>query len=268
MGLHRDYFDRQADFRILHKKEPKQKLVRLYDQAKIFNDLFEIKQAKKKQYESLRGLLFNIGLFLSLTIVTLIINWKFYDTGKLVDLTANAIYEDELFEVPPTEQTPPEPIKVLKQPNIIEVPDEETIKEEIKIDLDISIDEDTEFEAIDIIASEEPMEEVADEVFTIVENQPVPNGGLASFYSYINNNIKYPAAARRSNVQGKVFVQFVVNKDGRLTDLEVIKGIGMGCDEEALRVIANADPWIPGKQRGKPVRVKMVIPIQFVLNQQ
>ncbi|MEQ8928146.1 MAG: energy transducer TonB [Fulvivirga sp.] len=266
MGLHSNYFDRQADFSVSHNKKPKQKLVRLYDQSKLFNDLFEIKKTKKKQYDSLRGLLFNIGLFLSISLITLIINWKFYETGELVDLTSHSIYEDELFEVPPTEQTPPEPVKVLKQPNIIEVPDEETIKEDIKIDLDISIDEDTEFEQIEIMTSEEPSEEVADEVFTIVENQPTPIGGLAAFYAYINENIKYPAAARRMSIQGKVFVQFIVNKDGRLSDIKVIKGIGSGCDEEAVRVLQNAEPWNPGKQRGVAVRVKMVIPIHFMLH--
>lgn len=265
MGLHAHYFDKQADLRLLHKREPKQKLVRLYDQAAIFNDLMEIKVAKRKQYESLKGLFFNIGLFLSLAIITLIINWRFEDTGKLVDLTAGAIYEDELLEIPPTEQTPPEPIKVLQQPNIVEVQNDETIQEEIKIDLDINIDEETQFEPIDLAIDEAPVEEVADEVFTIVENQPAPKGGMENFYKFINSNMRYPAQARRANIDGRVFVQFIINKDGQLTDFTVVKGIGAGCDEEAIRVLKLAEPWNPGKQRGHPVRVRMILPIHFVL---
>jgi TonB family protein len=104
-----------------------------------------------------------------------------------------------------------------------------------------------------------------DEVFTVVEKAAQPEGGLEQYYQYIAQNLKYPAQARRMGIEGKVFVQFVVNKDGSVSDVEAIKGIGAGCDEEAVRVIAASPKWIPATQRGKEVRLRMVMPITFQL---
>ena len=104
-----------------------------------------------------------------------------------------------------------------------------------------------------------------DEIFTIVEDQPTPPGGMSAFYKYVATSLRYPAQARRMGIEGKVFVQFVVGKDGTLTDVQAIKGIGAGCDEEAVRVISRAKKWSPGKQRGRPVRVRMILPITFKL---
>ncbi len=106
----------------------------------------------------------------------------------------------------------------------------------------------------------------ADEVFMVVEDQPNPEGGLESFYRYVAENMQYPTIARQAGTEGKVFVQFVVDKDGTLTDARAIRGIGDGCDEEAVRVISEAPAWNPGKQRGKFVKVRMVIPITFKLD--
>ncbi|CAN5233319.1 hypothetical protein BH23BAC1_BH23BAC1_32590 [soil metagenome] len=103
-----------------------------------------------------------------------------------------------------------------------------------------------------------------DEIFTVVEEAARPEGGLDQYYQYIAQNLKYPAQARRMGVEGKVFVQFVVNKDGSISDVQAIKGIGAGCDEEAVRVIAASPNWIPARQRGKEVKLRMVIPITFM----
>lgn len=263
MGQHRTYFDTPDLFRVDKSHKPKEKLVRLYDQSKIFNDLFEIKAAKKAQAKKLHGLFFSIGLFISMALITLVVEWKTYESGAMVEVASLSVFQDELLEVPPTEQAPPEPVKKI-QPNIVEVHDDEEIKEEITLDLDIDITDETKFEA-PIAIEEEAPEEVAEEVFTIVENKPEPDGGMKGFYTYINENIKYPAKAMRAGIEGKVFVQFIVNTDGSLTDVEAVKGIGMGCDEEAIRVIQESKTWKPGKQRGKPVRVRMILPINFVL---
>ena len=107
----------------------------------------------------------------------------------------------------------------------------------------------------------------ADEVFMVVEDQPIPEGGLESFYRYVAENMKYPTTARQAGTEGKVFVQFVVDKDGALTDVRALKGIGGGCDEEAVRVIKEAPAWNPGKQRGKFVKVRMVMPITFKIGE-
>lgn len=104
------------------------------------------------------------------------------------------------------------------------------------------------------------------EVFTVVEDPPVFEGGMDAFYKYVRNEINYPLQARKLGVEGRVDVQFVVEKDGSLTDVEAIRGIGAGCDLEAVRVVQDAPSFKPGKQRGKAVRVQMVMPIVFKLN--
>lgn len=222
----------------------------------------ESKKSKKADLTRKTGMFLNIGLVISLILVITAFEWRFYDSGDLVDLgQINDDFED-LMEIPPTEQPPPPPPKI-QQPEIIEVPDEEEIEEEIEVDLDVEITEETVIE--DIIIEEAPEEEVADEIFTIVEDQPNFPGGTSAFYQYVQKNLKYPAQARRMGIEGKVFVQFVVDRDGTISQVTVVKGIGAGCDEEAARVIKNSPKWKPGKQRGQPVRVRMILPITFKL---
>ena len=93
----------------------------------------------------------------------------------------------------------------------------------------------------------------------------MPMGGYEAFYTYVAKNVKYPAQAQRMGLEGRVFVQFVVDQSGKLTSIEVMRGIGAGCDEEAIRVLENAPRWEPGKQRGRAVKVRMVLPITFKL---
>lgn len=106
--------------------------------------------------------------------------------------------------------------------------------------------------------------EDTDSIFFIVEKKPEPINGFSDFYKILSKNLKYPRQARQSGVEGKVFIEFIINKSGEPTDLKVIKSIGAGCDEEAVRVL-SLTKWEPGKQRGKPVRVKMTLPIYFKL---
>ncbi len=103
-------------------------------------------------------------------------------------------------------------------------------------------------------------------IYTVVEDQPTPEGGMQEFYTYIMKNLKYPTQARRMGIEGKVFVQFVVDVDGSITEVKTLKGIGAGCDDEAERVLTGAKAWIPGMQKGLPVKVRMVLPITFALN--
>ena len=103
------------------------------------------------------------------------------------------------------------------------------------------------------------------EIFTIVEESATPVDGFPSLYKYIVTNLKYPAEARAKGVEGKVFVEFTVNTDGTLSDVHALKGIGSGCDEEAVSVIKTSPLWSPGQQRGKKVRQRMVLPINFIL---
>jgi periplasmic protein TonB len=102
------------------------------------------------------------------------------------------------------------------------------------------------------------------EFFTLVEKQLEPINGYKAFYEQLGKMIKYPRQAKSIGTEGKVFVEFIINKNGEPSDFKILKGIGSGCDEEAMRVLAMTK-WEPGKQRGKPVRVKMVLPIYFQL---
>jgi TonB family protein len=101
--------------------------------------------------------------------------------------------------------------------------------------------------------------------YTIQEVQPEPSGGMQGFMKYLMSSMKYPKAARKKGIQGKVFVSFVVDKDGSIIDVEILKGIGGGCDEEAMRVIQECPKWTPAMQRGQPVKVRMSIPLIFKL---
>lgn len=106
---------------------------------------------------------------------------------------------------------------------------------------------------------------INEEVFSAVDENPSFPGGIKEMYKFIGQNIKYPAAAQRANTQGKVFVKFIVRKDGSTSDMTVLKGIGNGCDEETVRVIGMMPKWNAGKQNGIPVNVYFTMPVSFVL---
>ena len=131
------------------------------------------------------------------------------------------------------------------------------------MNLDVEVTDQTKIEEI-VVQAAEPEEET-DQIFTIVEESASPKGGIAAFYKYVSDKIKYPPQARRMGIEGRVFVEFVIAKDGTLTEVKAIKGIGAGCDEEAVRIVQSAPPWNPGKQRGKPVKQRYTLPIIFKL---
>ena len=108
---------------------------------------------------------------------------------------------------------------------------------------------------------------VADVVFEeeIIENMPDFPGGQAALMQYLAKNIKYPTIAQENGTQGRVIVQFVVNKDGSIVDAKVVRSVDPYLDKEALRVINTMPKWKPGMQRGKPVRVKFTVPVMFRL---
>ncbi len=109
------------------------------------------------------------------------------------------------------------------------------------------------------------VEKKDDQIFTVVEQQPEFPGGMSALGQFLGKNIRYPAAAQRANVSGRVFVSFVVNTDGSIQDVQVLKGLGFGTDEEAVRVVKSMPKWRSGKQSGRPVRVKFSLPINFTL---
>jgi protein TonB len=258
------------------KKEPKRLLIDHPKGHKLLSDhsspisrdfvaaIIDVKSRKERKNKSAKFLISSISLCLSLLFVIWAFEFQFAEERAIVELEGATNSFEDLMEIPPTEQVQKPPVQA-QVPKIVEVDDEEII-EEIEVNLDIEMTEDTRIEEVIVAQDAEPMpEETADEIFTIVEQQPEPNGGLSAFYDYVGANMKYPGRASRMGIEGRVFVEFVVEKNGTLTDIRVVKGIGAGCDEEAVRVISNAPNWKPGKQRGNPVRVRMVMPIMFKL---
>ena len=190
---------------------------------------------------------------------------------------------DEIEQLPPQSiQKPPPPPPPPPPPKLEIVEDEEIIEEEPEI-IDTEVEEDTEVEIPDVVIEEieeEGEEEIIEEevveeeepeepeIFTIVEQMPEFKGGQAEMFKFIGKNVKYPPMARENGIEGTVFVSFVVNEDGSITNAQVRRGLaggGAGCDAEALRVVKMMPKWTAGKQRGKPVKVSFTLPIKFKL---
>ena len=229
----------------------------------LVEEIINVKSDRVNRRESTKYVFTWFSFCLSIVAIIYVFEWKTFEQGSLVQLTSLADNFEDLIEVPITQQPPP-PAPAIQQPIIIEVPDEEEIEEDIIIDLDIAMNEDDVIE--EIIVFDAPEDEVAESIFQIVEVMPSPKGGLSAFYKYLNKNLKYPSQASRMGIEGRVFLSFVVETDGSLTDIAVMKGIGAGCDEESIRVMKGAPKWNPGLQRGNAVRVRYSFPFLFTLN--
>lgn len=228
----------------------------------------ELKKNPQVDVYRLKNVFFNLGLVVSISMVFIIFQFKVYDDSELVDLGMVNDKIEEIMEIPPTVQPPPPP-PMVQLPEIVEVSNEEIVIEEIDLNLDLEMNENTVIQPS--VYSEpifdEPEEEKADEIFSVVEVQAEPVGGVGAFYDYVTSQLKdnYPPQAARMNIQGVVYIQFVVEKDGSITDVQAVKGIGGGCDELAVKVLQNSPKWNPGRQRGKAVRSRKVVPIRFKL---
>ena len=223
-------------------------------------------EAKKSPRADLEGkkLIFRqIGLIVALAVIFLAFEWKTYEK-TIEDLGQREVVDIPEEIIPITEQKvkppPPPPPKQVVKINVVE--DDIEIEDEIIIDAEA--DEDTEIEEyIPVEVEEEEVEEA--QIFMVVESMPEFPGGEPELQKFLYQNIKYPQMAKESGIQGRVFVTFVVEKDGSVTDVRVLRGIGGGCDEEAIRVVQKMPKWKAGKQRGKPVRVQFNLPIKFTL---
>ncbi|UZR92843.1 energy transducer TonB [Chondrinema litorale] len=209
-----------------------------------------------------RGIIANIGLALSMALVLSAFEFPDFEKSFVVDICKLKQTEIDTMMTVITKWEEPKPPKV-KAPSIEVV--EEEVPEEENIDFSMDVLEDDIIEIIEIV-DDEPVEEVViEDVFDIVEESASPVGGFKEFYKFVKKKIKYPNQAKRIGVEGKVYVQFVVDKDGSITEVTAIRGIGAGCDEEAVRILSLAPKWNPGKQRGRPVKQRIVIPINFKL---
>ncbi len=224
--------------------------------------ILEDKRGRTTKDKEQQALWKAIGLAVSLGLVTIAFEWKSAEPAELVELGALDSEFEELQDIPLTMQTPPPPQQIA-QPEIIEVPDEEDIQEDLEVNLDVEVTEETVIE--EVVFEEAPEEEMSDEIFLIVEETATPVGGMTEFYKYFSKNLVYPIPARQAGIEGKVYLQFVVDKNGNVSNVQVVKGIGFGCDEEAIRVIKKGPKWNPAKQRGRAVNSRVTFPLHFRL---
>lgn len=221
----------------------------------------EKKKNPRYDLEKWRGVFLNIGLIMSISVVIVAFEWK--TEKELVDIPTLDPFNEALMDVPVTIFAPPPPPKPKVILPKIKVVDDDVEVDEIDTPIDVEINENDII--VDVPIEVDEPEEI-EETFVVVEEAPEPLGGMNSFYKFVSKNLKYPRMAKKSGIEGRVYVQFVVDKDGSITEIKTVKGIGGGCDEEAVRVFQKAAKWNPGKQRGRPVRVRMIIPIYFQLN--
>ncbi|MBX2842783.1 MAG: energy transducer TonB [Flammeovirgaceae bacterium] len=206
------------------------------------------------------GLLGKIGLMLSLLLVLSAFEYPDFEEKVLISFGELISEPDSLIVIPITE-TPPPPLKKIHIPIVKEAKEDEP---EDLPEFETEPVEETIIEEINVPVEPEP-EEVVNDFVDIAEVNAEPAKGWSKFYKYIKKNIKYPNQARKLGVEGKVYIQFIVNTDGTLSDIHIMRGIGTGCDEEAIRILENSPKWNPGKQRGRPVRQRMVFPLHFRL---
>lgn len=214
-------------------------------------------ERKKPSYD-LRNyytLLLEGGLILALLISITAVKVTFTSEGPeniMLDDPEDVVME-EVIQTKQIETPPPPP----RPPVPVEVPNDEIIEDDI-IDIDAELDFDGPLDLPPPPPQED--EEPEEDFFVVVENMPELKGGLAG----LQKAVKYPDLARRAGIEGRVIIQFIVNEQGKVENPRVVRGIGGGCDEEALKAVQKAN-FKPGMQRGRPVRVQYSLPIVFKL---
>ena len=224
----------------------------------------EEKKSPKANLENKKLMFIQIGMVISLLIAWLAFEYKNYDKREIDESLLNReIVEDlEMTEITKQEEQKPQPVELPKQTTQLEIVQDDVEVEDIEINAEVDQQEVIE-EYVPVEVEEEEVQE--QEIFQIVEEMPSFPGGEAKLMEYVAKNIKYPQIARETGIQGRVFVGFVVEPDGSISNVKLLRGIGGGCDEEAMRVIKSLPKWKPGKQRGKAVRVSYQIPVFFKL---
>jgi len=222
----------------------------------------ELKKSERADLEKKKLIFLSTGIVIALSVVLLAFEWSPSDkSDNSIVIEEGLAAEDEIIpitrqEVKPPPPPPPQVTEVLQ---IVE--DDEEIDDEIEID-DAEADEETE---VDVVEVEE--EEETDEVFqfAVIEDKPEFPGGMTELLKYLAKNTKYPEIAKENGISGRVYVQFVIGKDGKVSDVKIMRGRDPYLDKEAVRVVKTLPPWKPGKQRGKAVKVSYVVPINFKL---
>lgn len=230
----------------------------------------EIKKSPKADLERGKSMSLLMGFVVGLAVLFVSFEWTSTEVTVATekDQVQDVIAEEQI-EITRPENTPPPPPPpaapvVAEELNIVE-DDVELDQQEIVS----SEDDATAAQAETFVAAapvvEEEEEEEAQQIFTVVEKQPEFPGGTAELMKFLSKNIKYPVIAQENGIQGRVVCSFVVNRDGSIVDIQVMRGVDPALDKEAVRVIGTMPKWKPGEQRGKPVRVRFILPVQFRL---
>jgi protein TonB len=231
--------------------------------AATVSSIVEHKIKRDHNASEQRKLFFSLGLVVSLSLVLLAFEWKTGQDYQVIDLGTVEVEFEELQYIPVTTQSTPKPPKVVTEQVII-VTEETPAEVELDIDLEPEVTEEPVIE--ELVFEYAPQEEVSDEIFEIVEKQAEPAIGMSEFYQYVSSNLVYPEAAKAAGVEGKVYLQFVVDQQGGISQVTTLKGLGFGCDQEAIRVMESSPKWIPARQQGRPVKSKVTLPLVFKLS--
>lgn len=222
----------------------------------------QLKKSLKASLEDKKLTYALVGLVFVLSICYVAFEWTEKEVTKYEVADMEFAFEEEL-DIQQTQQetTPPPPPPPVKEVEVLNVVEDDVETETIQIS-----SEDNEADTVVIAPPVQAEEEEEEVVFVIVETMPEFPGGQQALFKYLSENVKYPAIAQENGIQGRVICQFVVNKDGAIVDVEVVRSGGdPSLDKEALRVIKSMPKWKPGKQRGKAVRVKYTVPVNFRL---
>jgi protein TonB len=222
--------------------------------------VMKAKKNFKKDITHYRVIFFQIGIIISLSIILLAFEWKTYENNEIMIVSAAATQIDSEIIIYTKQDLPKPP-----QMKITEI--KTTSNDDIEVDdvVDLLNIENGKNDLNAIVPVEIVDDPIADiDTFVLIpEITPQFPGGFQAMYEYIKDNLKYTDIAKKANITGTIYIEFTVEKDGRLTDVHVVRGIGGGLDEEAVRVIESMPKWEPARQGGIPVKVKYQIPINF-----
>lgn len=226
----------------------------------------EIKKSQKADLERKKPIYLQVGLVLALSLALFSFEYKSYDKveNEATSVTQADVIEEVVMQTK-QEVKPETPPPAQAQTTLLNIVDNN-----VKVDNDIEIDAedagDKNQETYQEVAQEGTKEVEEAEVFSVVEESPGYPGGDEARMKYLKENLKYPQLARESGIDGTVYIEFIVERDGSISKPVIKRDIGGGCGDEALKVVKAMPKWSPGKQRGKPVRTQFVLPIKFILN--
>lgn len=224
----------------------------------------QIKKSPKASLEDKKLTYVLLGLVFVLIVCFAALEWTEQEVKKFDVVDTDFLIEEEIdIQQTTQETTPPPPPPVVQEVEVLNVVEDDVETETIEI----KTEDEKDVEVVIAAPVEAPVEEEEEEeVFMVVETMPEFPGGQAALFKYLSEKVKYPVIAQENGIQGRVICQFTVNKDGSIVDVNVARSSGdASLDKEALRVIQSMPKWSPGKQRGKPVRVKYTVPVNFKL---